>query len=529
MKNKKVKMISSVVVLAILCGAYVGVKTYVAKQEEQDNETEEEKTVSVFAASTDDIKSVKFLIDKKEVTFKNTEDGWVKSDETEFPVSQDKLDEVAGALNNMNAERVLDDVDDLSQYGLEAPQNTITVTTSDGKETKFRIGEENESISQYYIGKDDDEETVYLVAAAVVEPFMDELYDYAQGSNFPDIDSSNVEQIRMEGNDTYTLKNDSGIWSVSDDEIVEKADSAQASSTASTLGSIEYNSFVNYNASDEEMITYGLSDPYANIVIDYQEEAAEEDAEANKEESVEKNAETGKEETLEETAGTDIEVDSSSEDIVEDEPIMVSKELVIHVGNECGDDTRYVSIGDSREVYTISTDTLGVFIDKTLEDFWDKSVCDVYINNLDAIEVDYNGNTDQFNVSRETSTDEDGNETETKTFLMNGNELDEGIKFTTFYNKLTNMAGQKRLTEAYSPEKDPEMKTVITDTDHNKMTIDFYSYDTNYYAAVVDEKVYMVNKMTVKEMFDSYEELLMSGSTSVMTEDVDDIETVENE
>ena len=120
MKNKKVKMISSVVVLAILCGAYVGVKTYVAKQEEQDNETEEEKTVSVFAASTDDIKSVKFLIDKKEVTFKNTEDGWVKSDETEFPVSQDKLDEVAGALNNMNAERVLDDVDDLSQYGLEA-------------------------------------------------------------------------------------------------------------------------------------------------------------------------------------------------------------------------------------------------------------------------------------------------------------------------------------------------------------------------------------------------------------------------
>ena len=164
-----------------------------------------------------------------------------------------------------------------------------------------------------------------------------------------------------------------------------------------------------------------------------------------------------------------------------------------------------------------------------MEDFWDKSVCDVYINNLDAIEVDYNGNTDQFNVSRETSTDEDGNETETKTFLMNGNELNEGIKFTTFYNKLTNMAGQKRLTEAYSPEKDPEMKTVITDTDHNKMTIDFYSYDTNYYAAVVDEKVYMVNKMTVKEMFDSYEELLMSGSTSVMTEDVDDIETVENE
>ncbi len=40
---------------------------------------------------------------------------------------------------------------------------------------------------------------------------------------------------------------------------------------------------------------------------------------------------------------------------------------------------------------------------------------------------------------------------------------------------------------------------VFTDSDKNQTTVTFYSYDTNYYAAVVDNKVFLVNKMTVKK------------------------------
>ena len=67
------------------------------------------------------------------------------------------------------------------------------------------------------------------------------------------------------------------------------------------------------------------------------------------------------------------------------------------------------------------------------------------------------------------------------------------------------MAGQKRLTESYTPAADAEMKVVFTDTDNNQTTVTFYSYDTNYYAAVVDNKVFLVNKMTVKELFQAFE------------------------
>ena len=59
------------------------------------------------------------------------------------------------------------------------------------------------------------------------------------------------------------------------------------------------------------------------------------------------------------------------------------------------------------------------------------------------------------------------------------------------------------MTESYTPAADAEMKVVFTDTDNNQTTVTFYTYDTNYYAAVVGDKVFLVNKMTVKEMFNS--------------------------
>lgn len=54
------------------------------------------------------------------------------------------------------------------------------------------------------------------------------------------------------------------------------------------------------------------------------------------------------------------------------------------------------------------------------------------------------------------SEDDDGNEKETVTYKLDESEVDE-TQFTTFYNKLINLAAQKRLTDEFKPETDPEM------------------------------------------------------------------------
>lgn len=504
--KKSTKLVSAVVVLAVLGGVYVGLNTYVSKEEKTESSEEESKT-EVFSVKTDDIKSLGFIVDKKEVTFEKKDDSWVKKDETAFPVNQTTLDSAASAIETVEADRVLEDVEDLAEYGLDSPSNTVTVDTADGT-TKLNIGDENTSTNQYYISKDDDDSTVYVVAADTVSPFMNSLYDYAQGEDFPTIDSSTVKKVQVsEDEDSYVLEenSDGATWDVSGDGSSDKesADTTAAGNVTSGLGSFAFDQFVNYNA--ENLSQYGLDKPYATITVDYQEEVEDDSTDSTESGENDSTASESDSENSDTTADTD----SSSED-ADSKTTTVDKQLVIYVGDEAGDGSRYVTV-DNKQIYTMSTDTLSAVIDKTPSDLWSLIVNYLSVKNLDQLQVTYGETTNTVNVSRETSTDDDGNEKETTTYQLDGEEI-ESTTFTTFYNKLINMAGQKRLTEAYTPAADPEMTAVFTDSDKNQTTVTFYTYDTNYYAAVVGDKVFLVNKMTVKEMFNAYE-TMVNGET----------------
>ena len=534
--KKSTKLVSAVVVLAVLGGVYVGLNTYVSKEEKTESSSEEESKTEVFSVKTDDIKSLGFIVDKKAVTFEKKDDSWVKEDETAFPVNQTTLDSAASAIETVEADRVLEDVEDLTEYGLDSPSNTVTVDTDDGT-TKFNIGDENTSTNQYYISKDDDDSTVYVVAADTVSPFMNSLYDYAQGEDFPTIDSSTVKKVQVsEDKDSYVLEenSDGATWDVSGDGSSDKesADTTAAGNVTSGLGSFAFDQFVNYNA--EDLSQYGLDKPYATITVDYQEKvkddstdstesgendstASESDSESSDTTDTDSSSEdadsaddkaSAEDSSADSADSTDASDDSDSSE--DSKTTTVDKQLVIYVGDEAGDGSRYVTV-DNKQIYTMSTDTLSAVIDKTPSDLWSLIVNYLSVKNLDQLQVTYGETTSTVNVSRETSTDDDGNEKETTTYQLDGKEI-ESTTFTTFYNKLINMAGQKRLTDAYTPAADPEMTAVFTDSDKNQTTVTFYTYDTNYYAAVVGDKVFLVNKMTVKEMFNAYE-TMVNGET----------------
>lgn len=501
MKKKTVKMVLAVVSLAVLCGVYLGVSTYVSKQEEAENSKEEEEQVSVTDASADEIETVKFLIDKKEVTFQRKEEEWVKGNDEAFPVSQDTLNNAVGMLGDLKAERVLDDVSDLSEYGLDSPVNTIVFKTKVGEETSIKIGAKNESVSQYYVKKNEDDKKVYLVASASIEPFMNSLYDYAESGTFPEISSENIKAIQVEGETSYNLSVDeNGFWYVSDGGNQEKADSAKTASMASSFSTLEYASFVNYDASEEEMESYGLNEPYANIILNYEEEISKKETDNLKSEETELEEAENTEEKQGEKKGEE------TGEKKEEEAEMKDKSLVIHVGSEAEEGDRYVSVDDSKEVYTMSEETLSTFLDKDDSDFWDMNVCYTSINDIESVEITYKGERKTINVSRETSKDEDGNETETLSYEMDGKELD-SIKMNTFYNKVSNMTAQKRVSDDTTLNSEPEMKIVLRKTDGTEEEVSYHSYDSNFYGVKAENKIYMVNKMNIKEMFEAYEQV----------------------
>ena len=485
MKSKTVKMISAVIALGVLCGAYAGVKTYVSSQEAKESE-EEDKSETVTDISSDDVKSVAYTADQDNVELDKEDNGWVRKDETDFPLNQDSVDSAVNNAIQLTADQKITDVEDLSEYDLDSPQNEIKITTEDGTETVLQVGMENSSTSQYYVKKADDDKTVYLVSQSSLEPFMGSVYDnMAQSETFPTVTTATISDVKVDKEDGYELKQDPDdlFWTVSDDKDSEKADTSKAGEVTSAIGSMAYDKFVDYNCTDDSK--YGFDNPYAVVTAKYTEEETTEDTSDEKE-----------------TADT-------SEDENAD---TVDKEITIYVGDET-DGGRYVKVNDSNQVYTVTTDSLSAILDSNVSDFYSMSVNYVSVNDLDSLEVQSADGTHTVNVTRETSKDEDDEDSEEKTtttYSLDGKESDE-TAFTTFYNKLINMTAQE-LAEDSKPEGDPAYTFTFTKTDGTTLITEYYEYDTNFYAVVTEDKVYLVNKMNVRDMEEAYKELLSDDS-----------------
>ena len=481
MKKKTVKLVSAVVVLGVACGAYVGVNSYVSSQEKKESE-EEDTSVELTNLSTDNITSVAFTAGQDNVEFDKKDDTWSEKSDADFPVNQDTVNSAVGGVASLSAAQEISDVEDLSEYDLDSPQNEIKLTTDDG-DTVLQIGMENTSTSQYYVKKSDDDKNVYLVDSSAVEPFMGTLYDFAESGTFPSVTSSTITEVKVDKEDGYELTQDPDnlFWNISDGKTSERADTDKAGTVTSAIGSLSYDSFVDYNCTDDSK--YGFDDPYAVITAKYTEEEAVEDE-----------------------SSTDSDTEDDSE---EAETKTVDKEITIYVGDETGSD-RYVKVNDSKEVYTITEDSLTDILDSTVSDFYSLSVNYLSVNSLDSLEVKTPDGDHTVTVTRETtkdSDDEDAEETTTVSYKPDGADLDD-TTFTTLYNKLINMTAQQRLTEDYTPEGDPAYTFVFKDTDGNETTAEYYEYDTNFYAAVVGDKVYLVNKMNIRDMDDAYQEVL---------------------
>ena len=504
MKKKTVKLVSAVLVLGVVSGAYVGVNSYVSSQEKKESEAED-TSVELTSLDTDNITSVAFTAGQDKVEFDKKDDTWSEKGDADFPVDQDTLNTAVGGVASLSAAQEISDVEDLSEYDLDSPQNEITLTTDDG-DTVLQIGMENESTSQYYVRKSDDDKKVYLVDSSAVGPFMGTLYDFAESGTFPSVTSSTITEVKVDKEDGYELTQDPDnlFWNVSDGKTSEKADTDKAGTVTSAIGSLAYDSFVDYNCTDDSK--YGFDAPYAVLTAKYtEEEAVEEDDSEEAEDADSENTDT----TDADEASEDTDAEGTDTDSEDTETKTVGKEITIYVGDETGDD-RYVKVDDSKEVYTITKDSLTDILDSKASDFYSLSVNYLSVNSLDSLEVKSSDGDHTVTVTRETSKDsddEDAEETTTVSYKLDGVDLDD-TTFTTFYNKLINMTAQQRLTEKYTPEGDPAYTFVFKDTDGNETTAEYYEYDTNFYAAVVGDKVYLVNKMNVRDMDEAYQDVM---------------------
>lgn len=383
-------------------------------------------------------------------------------------------------------------------------------------------------------------------------------------------------KVEKENGYQLSQDDDSLYWYVSDGKTSEQADTSKAGTVTSAIGSLTYGDFVDYNCTDQAKYGFDdpyaiitatyLAEEDTEADTDVTEASQDEDkaetaseaeetgADASEEDSTEDSDTASGEKEEAEEPGTDVSEDDNAEDSGEaEEKPQVEKQLVIYVGDEI-DGNRYVKVNDSKQVYTIPETSLTDIVDKNISDFYSLTVNYLTVNNLDSLEVQSEDGAHIVQVTRETakntedSTEESAgsekeegsgdtgeaaadkdkenedaaeNTSDEKTgtaeeekisYALDGKEIEETV-FTTFYNKLINMAGQERLTEEYTPDEAAAFTFVFTDTEGQKTTVSYYEYDSSFYAAVTGDKVYLVNKMDIRDLTDAYQEMLNTDSS----------------
>ena len=111
---------------------------------------------------------------------------WVCDNDSELKLNTSKITTMLGCITSITASEKFDADTDVSDFGFDTPQNTITMTTDDNTYT-IVVGAKNAMLSQYYIKVNDD---VYLSSTTIPSQFAVTLDDLIQSDDSEDTETT---------------------------------------------------------------------------------------------------------------------------------------------------------------------------------------------------------------------------------------------------------------------------------------------------------------------------------------------------
>lgn len=160
---------------------YTFSRVQAAGDESIEDSTEESKeSISNGTDSTEESES-------SETEASETEDvQWVCDNDPELKLNTSKITTMLGCITSITASEKFDADTDVSDFGFDTPQNTITMTTDDNTYT-IVVGAKNAMLSQYYIKVNDD---VYLSSTTIPSQFAVTLDNLIQSDDSEDTETT---------------------------------------------------------------------------------------------------------------------------------------------------------------------------------------------------------------------------------------------------------------------------------------------------------------------------------------------------
>ena len=202
MKKQKIQMLVLLAILVVLAAGFLGIRQY---NQMQSEEPQEETGITVVDIAVEDI--VRFSYDYEDVTytFEKEEDTWYAAEDHSLNLVQTSVNSMITDVGPLVAEQVIENVTDMSQYGLAQPSRTISFETA-SESYIFYVGDFNDVSSVYYLCRPS-ETTVYVVPALTVNRFnrtLEELVEEEEESTETATETSETEETVTETEETVT-------------------------------------------------------------------------------------------------------------------------------------------------------------------------------------------------------------------------------------------------------------------------------------------------------------------------------------
>ena len=173
LQRENMKKVRNLLLCAALLFAAVAICFALTRGQKQSGKKE-----LLIDLTADKIAGISWIDDDGETLSFIREDGkWICKTDPSAVLDQTEMNTLCAGMTGIAVFQTMEDVKDLTQYGLNPPAVTITVKDLSGNEITVALGDTNDSAGVLYAVRDGDEGTVYAVTPSIETSVQKKLED----------------------------------------------------------------------------------------------------------------------------------------------------------------------------------------------------------------------------------------------------------------------------------------------------------------------------------------------------------------
>lgn len=265
--GKAAKLYALLGVLLVICAAAFAVSRHENKKEQIRTSGD-----AILEIPTETVTKLAWTNKSGSFSFSRGENWTYDADEA-FPVDSEKLEALLTQFQTFRAAFSIENVEDFTQYGLDDPVGTVSITAGDQTYT-LTLGSFSKMDQQRYLTLGNG--SVHLAEHDPLEEFDAVADDLILNDTVPQFDTA--EEISFVGIETYTVTRNEEKASICQDDIYftddAPLDTSLVNSYLTTLKGLSLTDYVTYNVSEEQLHAYGLDAPTLTVAINYSRDTA---------------------------------------------------------------------------------------------------------------------------------------------------------------------------------------------------------------------------------------------------------------